>query len=341
MTHPRTGILLANLGTPHLPTRKHVHQYLTEFLTDKRVVDLPWLWKNLLVRFFIIPRRYKQSTEYYKKIWTEEGSPLLVYGEKIRALLQMRMGPAFRVELGMRYQMPSIKSALADLLNNRLEEIIVLPLFPQYASATTGSIHECIMQELKVQLHIPKITFINNFAADPGFIAAFRAVAEGFDISSYDHILFSFHGLPQRQIKKMDSKNSCLKSKDCCLQLTSRNHFCYSAQCFATAHSISDSLKLPRDKYSISFQSRLGKEAWLEPYTNERIKELAKTGQKKILVFCPSFVCDCLETTYEIGVEYAQEFRQAGGHILDLVPGLNDHPKWIDALEKLVLNHNK
>jgi ferrochelatase len=335
---PRSGVLLVNLGTPNSPHPRDVYRYLIEFLTDGRVIDLPWWKRNLLVRSVIVPRRYKQSAECYRKIWMAEGSPLLVYGLKVKELLQKKLGGTFKVELGMRYQSPSITSALSSLTKDHLEEVIILPLFPQYACATTGSIHQKIMEELKKKLFIPKIIFINNYAADPGLIAAFAAVGSRFAIPSYDHILFSFHGLPQKHLKDLARENYCLqKDNKCCSTLCTQNHFCYSAQCFATARLIAKSLNIPEPKYSISFQSILGKDPWLMPYTNERIKQLAQNGLSKILVFCPSFVCDCLETIYEIGMEYTHEFKYHGGATLDLVPGLNEHPKWIEAMEKLIL----
>lgn len=338
---PRSGVLLVNLGTPRSFHPKDVYRYLIEFLTDGRVIDLPRWRRNLLVRSKIVPGRYKQSAKCYEKIWTDKGSPLLIYGIRAKEMLQQRLGDAFKVELGMRYQNPSIKSALSSLLQNHLEEIIILPLFPQYASATTGSVHQKVMEELKDYLYIPKIHFINNFATDPGFIEAIAAIGKAFHIPSYDHVLFSFHGLPQKHLKVMDKGNYCLKKDHiCCSTLCSQNHFCYSAQCFATARQIAERLEIPQQRTSLCFQSVLGKDPWLKPYTQERIKELAQNGLSKILVFCPSFVCDCLETLYEIGIEYANEFKHYGGATLDLVPGLNDHPKWIDALEKLILQNS-
>ncbi len=336
--HPRSGILLVNLGTPDSPHPKDVHRYLIEFLTDGRVIDLPWWKRQLLVRTLIVPKRYRQSAASYKSIWTDEGSPLMLYGRKLQTLLQHKLGPSYHVELGMRYQNPSIRSALASLSRYHLEEIIILPLFPHYASATTGSVHQKVMEELKHHMHLPKITFINSYATDPGLIKAFASLGKSFAPHTYDHILFSFHGLPQRQIKKNDKQGCCLQAQNaCCRQLNAQNHSCYSAQCYATAREIAASLDLSPDNYSVAFQSRLGKEPWLEPFTNETIKHLAQTGKHKILVFCPSFVCDCLETLYEIGIEYAHEFKLHGGKTLDLVPGLNDHPAWVDALENLIL----
>lgn len=338
----KTGVLLVNLGTPDSPAPKDVYRYLIEFLTDGRVIDNSWLSRQLLVRGLIVPRRYRQSAKSYQAIWTPEGSPLKVYGYRLKTLLQKRLGNDYVTELAMRYQTPSISDSLNRLLENNCQRIVILPLFPQYASATTGSVHQNVMETVSKWQNIPEMVFIDQFATHPSFINAFSTLAAPFDLQAYDHVLFSFHGLPERQLVKADrSKQCCMKSKDCCAALSHQNQECYSAQCYGTANGIIQALKLPAEKYSISFQSRLGKEPWLQPYTGEVITNLAKQGKKRILVFCPSFVCDCLETIHEIGVEYAEEFKHAGGTALDLVPGLNDHPEWIDALVDLVKEKTK
>jgi protoporphyrin/coproporphyrin ferrochelatase len=336
-----TGILLINLGTPLSPKSKDVSRYLTEFLTDSRVIDISWLKRQLLVRGVIVPQRLKNSAKCYEQIWSPEGSPLLVYGRKIKMLLQEKMGPKFVVELAMRYQKPSIEKALTSLFTADIEELVILPLFPQYASATTGSIQQKVMEELSRRLYIPKVTFINNFATHQSFIEAFCSRGREYDLDSYDHILFSYHGLPQRHVRKINKSNYCLKNSSCCYSLCEANRSCYAAQCYATTQSIVQRLNIDLNRSSISFQSRLGKEPWLQPFTIDKIKELAQQNCKRVLVFCPSFVCDCLETIYEIGIEYAAEFRENGGECLDLVRGLNEHPKWIEALEKIALNLKK
>lgn len=333
-----TGILLVNLGTPDSPKPRDVHRYLIEFLTDARVIDIPWLWRHLLVRGSIVPKRYKQSALCYEKIWTPEGSPLLVYGRKVQNLLQRRLGDKFIVELAMRYQNPGIDIGISRLLDAGVKEIIVLPLFPQYASATTGSVHQKVMESLKGRWNIPEMSFINNFAVHPAFIEAVSTLGASCKHENYDHVLFSYHGLPERHLKKADKNNHCLQSKDCCSRWERHNFSCYAAQCHATTQGIVNRLNIPRAKYSICFQSRLGKDPWLQPYASDTIKGLALKGHRKVLVFCPSFVCDCLETTYEIGIEYAAEFKHAGGEKLDLVQGLNDHPLWIEALQKIILD---
>jgi protoporphyrin/coproporphyrin ferrochelatase len=333
----KTGVLLVNLGTPDSPSPRDVYRYLAEFLTDERVIDRPWLFRQLLVRGLIIPRRYKQSAKAYSSIWTIEGSPLKVYGYRLQKKLQERLGDAYAVQLGMRYQNPSLHGALERLIDQNCRRIVVLPMFPQYASATTGSVHQKIMEIASKWQTIPAFSFIDHYANDLGLIDSFCAVAASYNLADYDHILFSFHGLPQSQLIKADrSRECCMKSRTCCATFSNQNQDCYAAQCHATAAALTTALKLPPHKYSITFQSRLGKEPWLQPYTGEVIHHLAKEGKKRILVFCPAFVCDCLETIYEIGVEYAEEFKNAGGESLDLVPGLNDHPRWIEALADLI-----
>ena len=330
----KKGVLLVNLGTPDSPSGKDVYRYLIEFLTDKRVIDSPWLWRQILVRGVIVPFRYRQSARSYQNIWTSEGSPLMIYGNKIQQLLQQSLGDSFLVELGMRYQNPSLKKAIATLIKNEVSEIIVLPLFPQYASATTGSVHEKVMDIVKDFQIIPKMTFIDQYATHPQLIQAFSQRAQEYPLNEYDHFVFSFHGLPKSQILKADSKDNCFQCQNCC----SSNKDCYSAQCFATAQAIMAELRLPKEKCSLTFQSRLGKDPWLEPFTSDTVKKLGMSGKKRVLVFCPSFVCDCLETIFEIGEECALEFKHAGGERLDYVKGLNDHPLWIKTLHALVLN---
>lgn len=331
-----TGVLLVNLGTPDSPAPADVRRYLTEFLTDDRVIDMPWLQRQLLVRGLIIPSRYKQSAKAYQKIWTAEGSPLLSYGRKVQKALQNSLGENFIVEFGMRYKNPSMDSALQKLMEKGVSDLIILPLFPQYASATTGSIQQRIFELISKYRVIPKLNVVAHFYNHPSMIEAFCAQARKHPLENYDHFLFSFHGLPEAQLLKSDSCGHCLQSKDCCSRLLNQNAGCYAAQCHATAQAIIEQLKLPADKYSICFQSRLGKAPWLRPYTAETIAHCAKVGRKKLLVFSPSFVCDCLETLYEISIEYADDFKAAGGECIDLVEGLNDHPLWIDALTSIV-----
>ncbi len=309
----QTGVLLVNLGTPNSPLPADVKRYLIEFLTDPHVIDTPWLWRQILVRSFIVPNRYKQSAASYAAIWTPQGSPLYVYGCRVKQELQNLLGHNFFVELSMRYGNPSIAEGLTKLLKKPLDSLIVLPLFPQFASATTGSIYVSVIDFLKRRPILPRLTFIDQFAAHPSFINALSQQAKKYPLGTYDHILFSYHGLPERHIKKANLYG-CLQSDQCCQNISTQNKGCYSAQCYATTNALAKTLGLSSEAYSICFQSRLGKDSWLQPYASDTIKALAKKGKKKILVFCPSFVCDCLETLYEIGVEYAQEFKHHGGN---------------------------
>lgn len=331
----KRGVLLVNLGTPKSPHPSAVYRYLLEFLTDGRVIDMPWIKRQLLVRGCIVPLRYRQSAKLYRRLWTDKGSPLLMHGKAVEKELQEVLGDSYHVALSMRYQSPSIDEGLEKLKNARVEEILILPLFPQYASSTTGSVHQMVMKCIQKWLIIPKLIFLDHYCDHPGLIHAFQQRANQYRIASYDHILFSFHGLPERHIRKADQSGTCL-SNDCC-QTACRNRFCYKAQCHATALALATSLSLSRENYTICFQSRLGKEPWLQPYTSDVLQECASKGFKRVLVFCPSFVCDCLETTCEISHEYGEEFKKLGGEELQLVEGLNSHPAWIEALRTIVL----
>ncbi len=338
-TNFKKGVLLVNLGTPDAPTRFAVYRYLKEFLLDRRVIDLSWLRRNLLVRGIIAPFRSGNTAKLYQKLWTEEGSPLKVNGEKLASGVQALLGDAFEVELGMRYQNPSMESAIDNLLSKNVAEIIVLPLYPQYASASTGSVHEEVMRVMSKKENIPVVKLINSFYNNEEMIDVFVENAKKYNIDSYDHFLFSFHGLPQRQLKKADDCNHCLVAENCCSTISEKNQFCYSAQCFATAQAIANKLDLKPTDYTICFQSRLGRDPWVQPYTSQTIEERASKGDKKILVFCPAFVSDCLETTIEVLEEYREEFLEKGGEQLDLVESLNDHPKWIKAVKNLILSY--
>jgi protoporphyrin/coproporphyrin ferrochelatase len=332
----RVGVLLVNLGTPSSFHLKDVFHYLTEFLTDSRVIDLPWLKRQLLVRGVIIPLRVKQSAEQYRHLWIAEGAPLLVHGRAVQQALQQTLGVDYQVVLAMRYQSPSILKGLEELQRVRVNQIVVFPLFPQYASSTTGSVHQKVMEQVKKWTVIPKMTFISHYFDHPAFIEACCARAEPYLSEVYDHVLFSFHGLPERHIRKADPIGHCLSSH-CCQRANSDSlSFCYKAQCYATARAIAERLAFPERSYTVCFQSRLGRDPWIQPYTTEMLRTCLSQGYKRLLVFCPSFVCDCLETTGEISREYGHEFQKLGGEILQLVEGLNHHPVWIQALSRLI-----
>ena len=333
----KKGVLLVNLGTPDSPEVTDVKKYLDQFLMDERVIDIPAFNRTLLVKGIIVPFRSPKTAKLYKEIWGEHGSPLLYYS-KIQALLvQEQLGDEYHVEMAMRYQSPSIQSALHKMQADMVESIHVIPLFPQYASASTGSVIQKVMQIISQWPTIPPVSFINSFHDNRLLIETFADNARKFELSDFDQILFSFHGLPERQLKKCDhSGKHCLKSEDCCSTLSDVNKFCYSAQCHDTAKLIAAELNIPDAMYSVCFQSRLGKEPWVKPYTSEVLKELAAKGKKRLLVFCPAFVSDCLETLYEVTFEYGEEFKKLGGEQVQLVPSLNDNTKWINALVGMV-----
>jgi ferrochelatase len=333
----KKGILLVNLGTPDSPATADVKKYLDQFLMDERVIDIPKLNRTLLVKGIIVPFRSPKTAKLYKEIWNENGSPLLYYSKLQAKMLQERLGDDYHVELAMRYQSPSIASALANLKAGLVESIQVIPMFPQYASASTGSVMQLVMELVGKWPTVPPISFVNSFHNNELMIKVFAENAKKHHVESYDHVLFSFHGLPERQLLKCDHTGSyCLKSSDCCQTLNDTNKFCYSAQGHDTARLIAEELNLAKDKYTVCFQSRLGKEPWVQPYTTDVLKKLAGEGKKRLLVFSPAFVADCLETLYEITVEYHEEFRELGGEHVQLVESLNDSPVFIEALAGMI-----
>ncbi|MDB4927369.1 MAG: ferrochelatase [Mucilaginibacter sp.] len=304
---------------------------------DPRVIDVNPLLRTFLVQGLIVPFRAPKSAKLYQQIWSDEtGSPLLHYSKLQHKALQDRLGNEYQVELAMRYQSPSIGSALQRLKDALVSDITVIPLFPQYASASTGSVHDKVMELVKGWQTIPDISFINSFHDDELMIETFANNGLKYQPETYDHVLFSFHGLPQRQIKKCDhTHNYCLQVDGCCDTLNDTNKFCYSAQSYDTARLIAEKMGLPKEKYTVCFQSRLGNDPWVQPYTSQIVAKLANEGKKRLLVFCPAFVADCLETVYEVTEEYGGEFRALGGEHVQLVESLNDSPMFIDALEKM------
>lgn len=336
----KKGILLVNLGTPDSPSTANVRKYLNQFLMDERVIDVNPVLRNVLVKGVIVPFRGPKSAKLYKAIWDEKtGSPLLYYSILQAEALQAKLGDEYQVEIAMRYQSPSIKTALNKLRNAQVDSIKVIPMFPHYASASTGSVIQDVMEQISKWLTIPNISFVNSFYNHPLMIKTFANNGRKHNPENYDHVLFSFHGLPQRQLVKSDYlQQHCQKVTECCKIITKNNKFCYSAQCYNTAQLIASELQIPKDKYTVCFQSRLGKTPWVQPYTNVVLQDCAARGYKKLLVFCPAFVADCLETVYEVTVEYGEEFKQLGGQQLQLVESLNDNPMWIGALKDIALN---
>jgi ferrochelatase len=330
----KKGILLVNLGTPDSPSTSDVRKYLKEFLMDERVIDIHPALRTLLVKGVIVPFRSPKSAKLYQMIWDDKfGSPLMFYSKLQQKLLQQRLGPDYQVELAMRYQNPSIGEALNTLRSSGVSSIRVIALFPQYASASSGSVHQKVMTILSKWPVIPEVSFVNHFYDNELMIEGFADNGLVFEPQSYDHILFSFHGVPQRHLIKSGCTLNHGNGEDHCGEnLTEKNKFCYAAQCYRTAQLIAHRLGLPKSRYSVSFQSRLGNDPWIQPYTSQTITDLAQAGKKRVLVFCPAFVSDCLETIYEIQIEGQETFSKAGGELLQLVPSLNDSPIWIEAL---------
>lgn len=329
------GVLLVNLGTPDSPRPSDVRRYLYEFLTDGRVIDMPWAYRQLLVRAWIVPRRYRTSASLYSRIWTPLGSPLLLHTEAATCALQEALGEDYSVSCGMRYGNPSIGKALQGFEKKDLKSLTILPLFPQYASATTGSVHECVMQHIARWQVIPRMHWIHSYPAHPLMIDAFAKQLEAAPLEQGEHVLMSFHGVPESHLRKADASQRCLCHSSCCV--TKPPLACYRAQCMQTAQALIERLQLEEGRYSIAFQSRLGKDPWTQPYTDVTIENLAKQGVKRLAVMAPAFTADCLETLDEIGREYAELFKHHGGQALRLVPSLNSHPAWIAALRALVM----
>ena len=333
----KQGVLLINLGSPDSTSVRDVRKYLGEFLMDGRVLDAPYLIRWCVVNLAILPTRPKHSAEAYAQIWTNEGSPLVATSRNVQRDLAQRMGANVPVALAMRYQNPSIESAIASLQTQGVHELLVVPLFPHYAMS---SFETAFVRAQEVAAKIApemKIKVVGPYYNDPGYIAALAESASGFLQSGYDHLLFSFHGLPERHLRKADTTGShCMKSPNCCETPSRAHNTCYRAQCFATVRAFVVAAGVPADKFSTAFQSRLGRDPWLKPYTDFELERLAESGVKKLLVICPAFVSDCLETLEEIAMRGREIFIGAGGESFDLIPCLNEHPRWLEALEKLV-----
>ena len=341
----KTAVVLVNLGTPDSPSVKDVRKYLFEFLNDPRVIDIPAIARFLLVNLIIVPFRAPKSAKIYEHLWSNnglpggvKGSPLLYYGKSVQEKLQQALGDDFDVQLAMRYQNPSMDEVFGNLYKKNLEKIIIIPLFPQYASATTGSVIDKAMKIISGWWVIPEIKFVNKFYDDNNFINTIVERAKKYNIEEFDHVLFSYHGLPVRQVDKVYKDGTPCEEHNCETEINETNQFCYKATCYATTRLVVEKLKLPSEKYTVCFQSRLYKK-WLEPFTDKLIIEQAKKGAKKLLVFSPAFVADCLETLIEIGFEYQKLFEEYGGEKVQLVESLNDHPMWIETLKKMVLDN--
>ena len=334
----KKGVLLVNLGTPDSTKVSDVRKYLREFLMDARVIDIPYAQRFALVNGIIAPFRAPKSAHEYEKLWEERGSPLKFFGYDVRDLLQKELGDGFVVELAMRYQNPSIEQGLKQLQSCQVSDIVVIPLFPQYASATTGSVIDKVMEIVRTWQTIPSIQFISKFVEEELYLQTIvERARKHMEKENWDHYLFSYHGIPERQIYKGSCGNYCKINESCCSTYTSANQLCYRAQCFYNSRLLAEKLGLKEEQYSTCFQSRLGKDPWIQPYADDVIPALAKEGKKKVLAFSPAFVADCLETTVEVGGQFKENFLEAGGEKWELVESLNDHPLWIQCLKEMVL----
>lgn len=334
----KPGVLLINLGTPVAPETGAVRDYLAEFLSDPRVLDLPGLARAILVHLVIVPFRAPKSAAAYRKIWKPEGSPLLTHSQQLASQVSARLGPSVPVEVAMRYGRPSIASALWRLKQQGVDRVVVLPLYPQYAASSTGSAIEEVYRVVGSWWNVPAVQVVGPFYDHPGFVRAFSEVARGtLEEARPDYLLFSFHGLPERQIKKSDDTQAhCLLSAGCCEAITDANRHCYRAQCYATARALVGALDWDPDRYGVAFQSRLGRTPWIQPFTDHVLPHLAAEGYRRVAVMCPAFTADCLETLEEIGMRAADDFRAQGGEALELVPSLNAHPAWVDAVVEML-----
>lgn len=330
----KTGVLLVNTGTPDAPTVPAVRRFLREFLSDPYVIDGHPLGRWLLVNLIILPLRPKRSAAAYRAIWRPEGSPLLFHGQCLRDSLASVLGDDYSVALGMRYGNPSLSAALADL--REVERLVVLPLFPQYATATIGSVRARVEQLLAARESPPATAIIEPFFDDPGFIAALAVVHRQFlRAAAPDHLLFSFHGLPERQVRSSEGADVDCDRRAPCPPVGPDNQSCYRAQCFATARALAATLSLSDEQYSVGFQSRLGP-AWIGPHTDHIILELRRRGVSKLAISSPSFVADNLETLEELGIRLRRDWLRAGGEAFALVPSLNAGAPWVEAVAAMV-----
>jgi len=332
------GVLLIQLGTPDSKEISDVRSYLREFLSDPRVLDMSAPARALLLNAVILPFRPRRSAEQYEKIWTEAGSPLTMHTEALAREVQGALGDGYRVVYGMRYKNPPLEQAVDSLLAEGCDRIVVLPLFPQYASASTGSALEEALRVIGRRWNVPEVVTIDDFHDDPGFIRAVAEVArpllQGF---GPDHVTLSYHGLPEKQVKKSDSTGQwCLTRDDCCDRMVEANRFCYRAQCFATTRALAEELKLQPGSYSTTFQSRLAGQKWIEPYTDVAVSALRDAGVRRLAVLTPSFTADCLETLEEIGIRLRAQWESLGGEDLLLVPCVNAEPGWVAAVADMV-----
>ncbi len=329
------GVLLVNTGSPDSPEVADVRRYLDQFLMDGHILDQPWPLRKLIVNGFILPRRPQRSTEAYRAIWWPEGSPQIVLSQRLADSL--RAGWETPVSLAMRYGNPSIEAGLRELLQQGIDELLLVPLFPHYAMSTTEAVvdeTQVVLKRLRSDL---PLTVLPPFYDDARYIDALAASARPYLDQGYDHLLFSYHGLPERHLRKTDPTGQhCLRSTDCCATASPAHATCYRHQVLRTTELVVQALGVPASKHSVSFQSRLGRDPWLQPATVHELERLAQAGVRRLLVLCPAFVADCLETLEEIGIAGRATFLAAGGESFTLIPALNDQPQWVAAFGELM-----
>jgi ferrochelatase len=327
----KTGLILINLGSPDSPKTPDVRRYLDEFLMDERVIDVNVLLRNLLVRGIILNTRPKKSAEAYNKVWTDEGSPLIVTSQTLtEAVRKLWDGP---VALGMRYGNPSISHALEEIRQAGAEEAIVVPLYPHYSMSSYETVVAKVLEDLPQMADPIKVHFLQPFYDHPVYRNVLAEVTKPYLAGEWDHLLFSFHGVPVRHIEKRDPSDCyCLKTDDCCFTDHPATPMCYRAQCRRTARFLAEDLGLSEDKWSVAFQSRLGNDPWLEPATEPTTEKLAEEGIRSLKLICPAFVADCLETIEEIDMEVRETFIEAGGKEFEMIPCLNADPRWAQAI---------
>ena len=330
------GALLINLGSPDSPDPRDVKRYLGEFLMDERVIDTSRALRTFLVKGIILNTRPKKSAKAYKKIWWEEGSPLIVLSKRLQKSVQKKI--SIPVELAMRYGNPSIEEGIRNLVNQGVNEVILIPLYPQFAMATTETIL-VLAEEIRSQNH-PNLSFtvLPPFYNHPDYIRVLsESIQENLKDKEWEHLLFSYHGIPERHIRKSDvTKSHCKIDKSCCQTSSKAHKYCYRHQCYETTRQVAEYLELKEGTFSTSFQSRLGLDPWLRPYTDQTVAKFAKKGLKKMAIATPAFVSDCLETLEEIGMEAAEDFEEKGGEKLYVIPCINDRPDWVNVLSRWI-----
>jgi len=321
-----------NLGSPDSTEVKDVTRYLKQFLMDERVIDYPYLLRTILVKGLIVPFRAPKSAAAYQTIWTKEGSPLVVLTKQLQQAVAA--GLEEKVAIGMRYGNPSPEAAFDELLAREpgLQEVVLIPLYPHYAMSSYETAVAYAREIFKKKNYPFKIVTVKPFYKEQHYLEAMVANMRPYLQEPHDHILFSYHGIPERHIRKSDTTgNHCLQTPDCCNVPSAAHATCYRHQVFTTTQKLMEQLNIPTGKYSISFQSRLGK-GWLQPFTDMRFEEMPKEGIKKLLVVCPAFVSDCLETLEEIDERGKESFLKAGGESFTMIPCLNTHPLWVKAI---------